>query len=1350
MFMSFCMMTSAMTPLSAAVKSTGEELVTVEQNFVAALPYGTDIETAKAALPSYAAGTVLDTTAFASVPAATYSFDSGIDKAWNLLSSSITASGGKMRFASASNIKATVGRESLTDYAVECDIALSKTVSSNAGIIFRTTDATNAGADSYNGYYVGMGKVGSSTGFIIGYADGKWHQVATKAYAIAAETEYTLRILVYGSSFYVLVKTAAAADSAFELIYKGEQTLYANGNVGLRAYQQAFTVDNFGIRQLTDTDLAMIGITRTKQVTLPISEWTAKTYDGNTPDRYEFIGTLGKSEYVNPKGLTAKAVVTVQDVPSSVSYTHSVPFSQVTVEDAYWSALQKQFICQVIPVAMQNISTQTGGMENFRLASEYLAGKTGNYTTENAPAHGGAVYVDSDDYKVIEAMCYALQLDAKGDEEILAGQAAIKAQLEEWIPWIVGSQEADGYLYTAYTLTRDGSDMRFTGRSDDMPVHTDGSLYNTVGTAAYNARVNFINHELYCAGHFYEAAVAHYRATGDFRLLDVAVKNADLVVRTFGTGAGQVFSTPGHQEIELALIKLANLCTEIGTVNGADYVAKAEGYITTARFFLDAKGLPASSYMGKILGSAVYFQNDAPVAEQTTAHGHAVRANYMYTAMADVALLEVAAGRENPYDKALNSIWKDMLTKMYITGGIGLPAGESYGQSYQLPNDGAYCETCAQISNVMWNQRMNLLYGDSKYADLMEWTLYNSVMSCINFDGDRFFYQNHLMSESDFTRSVWFGTACCPPNLLRTVASIGGYIYTQDGEGNITVNQYIGNTAQLNVGGEVVSLSMESALPWDGDVALTVNQASGKGVAIRFRIPEWAKGNNAITLNGAAVSLVTDADGYVVIDRVWAAGDKVVLTFPMEAERIYSDENVTTNVGLVAVRRGPILYCAESVDNPGADVLSVTLPTDAKLEVSELTKLPLRTGNDDYNVENIRTVSYTATHSTMFEGEKTVSMTLIPYYAWNNRGYSDMSVYLVEGDGRALRHPLEYYAQTSASYTNKTDSLQALHDGSYDASVRWTSYNSTTTANWVEYAFEGEVTLRGSWVAWYDDGGGVQVPTGLSIRYWDGKAWKAVTGLTGTDNFPRNSGSAAMGEAYYGFDEIVTTKIRLYPTNTAMTQAKAQPGIIEWRLDGEVKDSETVLPKIYQAESGTRTGIATVTSNLSTNASAYGYVGTLNNEDASVTFSVYAPSAGLYNMEITYSGHTSYPRASHKYYLNGDSAHAQIVRYDKKSGWLDWYKKTVRVELVEGVNTVTFTYSGLSDSYARLDCIKLTQVVFAKGDINRDEKVSLADALTLLRNVASNTATSGDMNGDGKINKEDVTALLKTIAEKQE
>ena len=563
----------------------------------------------------------------------------------------------------------------------------------------------------------------------------------------------------------------------------------------------------------------------------------------------------------------------------------SVDFTHVKITDDFWTARQKQFICKVIPTGIANVEKATGGIPNIINAAKMHRG-------EEYDAFQGAFYVDSDVHKVLESMCYALQIDPMGDQEIIDGQQYIRDKLEEWIPYYVDAQEENGYFDTYFIL----------GANGNTPKWWDFNL-----------------HELYCAGHFYEAAVAHYRATNgqDTRLFDMAIKNADYVCSLFGEGKWK--QVPGHQEIELALVKLANLCNEIG----GEYAEKAQNYITLAEFFLDTRG----DYEGRhgTNHNNQYDQDHLPVAEQREAVGHAVRAGYMYTAMADINLLE----QDGRYDEALLALWDDIENKKtYVTGGIGSnPSNEGYGNAYDLPNDTAYCETCANIANVMFNQRMNLLFGDSKYADIVERGLYNSIISCVNFEGDTFFYGNPMSSNGNKHRSEWFGTACCPPNLMRTVESLGGYIYTQQGD-VITQNLYIGNNASINLGEDTIGLHTETDMPWEGTASITVEVDQPTEFTYRLRIPSWATDGNTLSINGEEISAEPDEQGYVVLDRVWNDGDTIDLNFTMETKRVYSDPRVEANQGKVAIKRGPIVYAAEAVDNEYA-INQYYLPKDA-------------------------------------------------------------------------------------------------------------------------------------------------------------------------------------------------------------------------------------------------------------------------------------------------------------------------------------------------------------------------------------------------------------------------------------
>lgn len=624
-------------------------------------------------------------------------------------------------------------------------------------------------------------------------------------------------------------------------------------------------------------------------------------------------------------------------------------FTQVKITDSFWSARQKVFICKVIPTGIENVEKKSGGIPNIINAAKKNRGLP-------YEPFSGELYVDGDVHKVLESMCYALQIDAAGDPETADAQNYIRRKLEEWIPYYVDAQEPDGYFDTYFTL----------GACGEVPKWYD-----------------FDRHELFVAGHFYEAAAAHYRATGksDPRLLNMAVKNADYLTGLFGPGKWK--QVPGHEEIELALIKLAALCREIG----GSYAERAERYTALAKFFLETRG----DHEGRhgINHDNAYDQDHLPVAEQTEAVGHAVRACYLYTAMAEMALLEQSAA----YDRALLSLWDDVEhKKTYVTGGIGSHAAhEGFGAAYELPNDTAYCETCANIANIMWNRNMNLLYGDSKYADVIERGFYDAVLCCVNFDGDRFFYGNPLSSPGDRHRSAWFGTACCPPNLMRMIESLGGYLYTQQ-DTVITCNLYIGNEAAFQVGQNVVKLHTATGMPWRGDCSVSVETPAPLQFTLRFRIPNWADGPVSAAVNGAEALATPDQKGYIEITRAWKSGDTVELCFPMKVQRVHSDPRVAANYGLVAIQRGPIVYTAENADNE-YPVTQYILPENSAFTESWTENLDGK--SDPYGIKSLMRLSAGA--RVIFGGKEVDSMlTLIPYYAWDNRTAGEMTVYIRE------------------------------------------------------------------------------------------------------------------------------------------------------------------------------------------------------------------------------------------------------------------------------------------------------------------------------------------------------------------
>jgi uncharacterized protein len=554
---------------------------------------------------------------------------------------------------------------------------------------------------------------------------------------------------------------------------------------------------------------------------------------------------------------------------------------------------------------------------------------------------------DSDIFKVMEGAAYALQ--AQPDEKL-------ESYLDTLIQIIADAQEEDGYLYTARTI-------------NPSAVKADKEGL----TRWSNLRVN---HELYNLGHMYEAAVAHYEATGKKNFLNIALKSADLVDSVFGEG--KKHDVPGHQEIEMGLVKLYRVTGE-------------ERYLKLAKFFLDGRGHHngRSEYraVADVLG---YAQDHLPVTEQEEAVGHSVRAVYMYAGMADVAALT----GDKEYIKALDALWENVVSKkMYLTGGLGAKHhGEAFGENYELPNSSAYNETCATIAGIFWYQRMFLLHGDAKYIDVLERTLYNGFLSGISLSGNTYFYANPLASDGKWpfnvkvgaTRSPWFECSCCPPNIARLLASLPGYVYATQGE-TLYVNLFVADKGQVEIEGTKVSLEQETNYPWDGNIKITVNPEEAKEFSLALRIPGWAQnkpvpsdlyrylGPNyespTVSVNGGATNLER-RQGYIRINRKWQRGDTIELNLPMPIRRVLSHEQVKDNTGKVAVERGPIVYCAEAIDN-GGHALELRLADNVALSTHQEKEL--------------------------FGGVTIIKgggLTLIPYYAWSHRGEGEMTVWL--------------------------------------------------------------------------------------------------------------------------------------------------------------------------------------------------------------------------------------------------------------------------------------------------------------------------------------------------------------------
>ena len=615
-----------------------------------------------------------------------------------------------------------------------------------------------------------------------------------------------------------------------------------------------------------------------------------------------------------------------------------VQFTSVKVGDGFWGQRLKASREVTIPLAFSKCE-ETGRYENFVKAA---------HPSEEYEV-GGLAFDDTDVYKTIEGASYVLQTypDKK-----------LEAYIDSVLLIVKGGQEPDGYLYTSRTMN---------------PKHPHG----WAGTKRWE-KVEELSHEFYNLGHMVEGAVAHYQATGKRNFLDIAIKYADCVIREVGLGPGQVDRVPGHQIAEMALCRL--------------YLVTGEKkYLDQAKYFLDRRGRTANRDS--------YNQSHLPITEQDEAVGHAVRATYMYSGIADVAALT----GDKEYIETIDRIWDNIVSKKYyITGGIGATnRGEAFGKNYELPNATAYCETCAAIGNVYVNHRMFLLHGESKYYDVLERTLYNGLLSGVSLQGDGFFYPNPLESAGGYERKAWFGCACCPSNICRFIPSVPGYVYAVNGS-DLYVNLYMPNTLTQKVNGKDVILRQETGYPWNGDVQITIDKNSAKTFSLKLRIPGWVRGEVApgelykyadgkslgykVLVNGEEVSSELDK-GYFTITRSWKKGDQVSLHLDMEPRVVTAREEVEADRGRIAVERGPIVYCAEAADN-SFPVRSVLMGPDPDMTVSHGDVL-------GYPVEKISAIAQTLHYDQMGRLRvDDVKLTMIPYYAWCHRGAGEMTVWL--------------------------------------------------------------------------------------------------------------------------------------------------------------------------------------------------------------------------------------------------------------------------------------------------------------------------------------------------------------------
>ena len=780
----------------------------------------------------------------------------------------------------------------------------------------------------------------------------------------------------------------------------------------------------------------------------------------------------------------------------------SADMTNVTIKAGFW--LPRFETNRVVTVKVDFAkSEETGRLANFREAAKRAQG-----------TFKGCPFDDSDVYKIIEGAAYTLATHP--DHEL-------EKYLDTLISDLAGAQESDGYLYTARTLGMEK--VKGFPRTKMMGPER----WSNTGAS----------HEFYNMGHMIEAGVAYWRVTGKRALLDVAIKAADMMDRTFGYGPGQIQRVPGHEEIELALCKLYRATGEIR-------------YLKLAKTLLDFRG-----------GGGAYNQNHLPVTKQDQACGHAVRAGYLYTAMADVAALL----GDPSYRVASERLWEDVVsTKLHLNGGIGAhrravvpgfgSVGEAFGAPYDLPNESAYLETCAAIANALWNERLFLFSGDGKYMDVIERIIYNGFLSGISMSGDEFFYPNPLASVGGYARSKWFGCSCCPVNVVRFIPQIAQYAYSASGN-TAYLNLLIASDAHLTLASGTVTLAQQTDYPWKGTCAVAVTPAAdGQQFALKIRVPGWATGRPvpsllytqtvpadmsgiSVKVNGSPVPLALDK-GYCTIDRAWQHGDSVMVDIPMPVKRIKADARVEADRGRLAIERGPILWCAEGIDNGGRArdiVLSADAAfTETSVDVCGL-KMPALATTGRHVSKGIAKVN---------AGPDT-PVKLIPYFAWCHREAGEMQTWFPT-TGDALDGTVASGLRATASFLNPNEATTALFDGvfpangaAYDASQRrCTFWPHKGTDEWLCITLPSEEAVNGMDVYWFDDAptGGCRVPAAWKVQAQLGE-------MTGREDVASDCPIVKGGWSRVTFANPV-------PAVSVRLQVKLQPGfssgICELRL----------------------------------------------------------------------------------------------------------------------------------------------------------------------------------------------------------
>lgn len=793
---------------------------------------------------------------------------------------------------------------------------------------------------------------------------------------------------------------------------------------------------------------------------------------------------------------------------ASTEPIYEVPFTEVHLSDSFWAPRIETNRTVSIPSAFHQCEIN-GRFDNFALAGGLIKGEH----------RGDFPFDDTDPYKIIEGASYSLAIRYDKDLDMY---------LDSVIHLIGAAQEPDGYLTTCVTNKCE-------------------RLSRWWGTHRWE-KLN--SHELYNSGHLYEAAVAHYQATGKRTLLDIAIKNADLVCKDFGPDEGQKHVPSGHPIIEMGLAKL--------------YKATGDAkYLKMARYFVEETGRGTDGHRLN-----AYSQDHMPILQQEEIVGHAVRAGYLYSGVADVAGLT----KDTAYFNALCRIWDNMATKkLYITGGIGSrPQGEGFGPEYELHNMNAYCETCASIANVYWNQRMFLATGDAKYIDVLERALYNGVISGVSLSGDKFFYDNPLESLGQHERAPWFGCACCPGNVTRFMASVPKYMYATQ-ENSIFVNLYIASHSTIGLPEDTVRLDQETGYPWDGTVKLTVHPTKPSNFALKLRVPGWAQeepvpGSDLYTftrplaepvvlsVNGKKMAAKAE-EGYVTIQQEWKDNDQVEISFPMEVRRVKANEKVRADRGLLAVQRGPVMYCLEGPDVADHHVFNKYIPENAAF-TCRFVKEKLN------GIMELETTAHElekdAASGTVSDRE--VPVKLIPYSTWNNRGPAEMAVWTAASAPLARPEPEPTIASRAQAYTISRAPIQK--DGleherrmyCYGVNDQWDPQASDDmskpyhyfwlregTEETIEYVFSQPEKVQNAAVYWLDFDhydGNFRVPASWKLQYKAGNVWKDVEA----------KGAYECKKDVYNsvnFAPVTTTGLRL----VVRLQKGESGGVMEWKVN---------------------------------------------------------------------------------------------------------------------------------------------------------------------------------------------------------